>query len=181
LRALPARSVKLAEDETDLRLFPPLRAGWAKRGKPAPVPIAGSNAKRVVVGAIDIDTGGRVLLARPRQRGADFEDFLDESHGFYRGRHVALLLDEDSSHTADDSQDLAEGLGIELLWLPKRGPHLNPMDHLWRHAKQAVSANHQYAPIDEHVERFVRYLGSLSAHNALIKAGLLSPNPWLKQ
>ena len=36
------RSAKLAEDETDLRLFPPLRAGWARRGQEAPVPIRGA-------------------------------------------------------------------------------------------------------------------------------------------
>lgn len=181
MRALPARAVKLAEDETDLRLFPPLRAGWAQRGQAAPVPITGGNAKRVVFGAIDLDTGGRVLLARPHERGADFEAFLDELHGLYRGRPVALLLDEDGSHTAADSRDLADDLGIELLWLPKRSPHLNPMDHLWRHAKQVVAANHQSASIDEQVDRFVRYLGSLSAHDALTKAGLLSPNCWLRQ
>jgi hypothetical protein len=128
-------------------IIPPLPAGWAKRGHEAPVPITGFNAKRVLFGAVDIDTGGRVLLVRPRQRGADFEEFLDELHGLYRGRQVALLLDEDSSHTADDSRDAAEDLGIELPWLPKRSPHLNPMDHLWRHGKQVVSANHQYASI----------------------------------
>ena len=62
---------------------------------------------------------------------------------------------------------LAEDLGIELLWLPKRSPHLNPMDHLWRHGKEVVLANQQYASIDEQVERFIGYLGGLSAHDAL--------------
>src|SRR5205085_6637366 len=108
LRALPPRSAKLAEDETDLRLFPPLRAGWARRGKEAPVPISGGNAKRVLFGALNIRTGRRVLLARRRQRGIDFEDFLEEVRWYYRGRPVALLLDEDSSHTAGDSQDIAD-------------------------------------------------------------------------
>jgi transposase len=145
------------------------------------VPITGSNAKRVVFGAIDLDTGGRVLAARRDQRGADFEGFLEEVRGWYRRRPVAMLLDEDSSHTAGDSQDLAGELGVELLWLPKRSPHLNPMDHLWRHAKQAVLANHQHASIDGQVERFIGYLGGLPAHDALQKAGLLSPNCWLRQ
>src|SRR5438552_9924605 len=35
--ALPRRSVVLAEDETDLLLFPPLRAGWSKRGEVAKI------------------------------------------------------------------------------------------------------------------------------------------------
>src|SRR5438067_2610208 len=65
LRDLPARSAKLAEDETDLRLFPPLRAGWARCGEEAPVPITGANAKRVLFGAINIETGLRLFLPRP--------------------------------------------------------------------------------------------------------------------
>src|SRR5205823_9588147 len=130
LRALPRRSAKLVEDETDLRLFPPLRAGWALRGQPAPVPIRGGNAKRVLFGAINLETGRRVLLARRRGRGEDFRAFLGEVRRLYRGRPVALLLDEDSSHTAAASRARAEELGVELLWLPKRSPHLNPMDHL---------------------------------------------------
>jgi transposase len=177
---MPPRSAKLAADETDLRLFPPLRAGWARRGEEAPVPISGGNAKRVLFGAINIETGRRLFLARKRQRGVDFEDFLEEVRWFYRGRHVALLLDEDSSHTAQDSQDTADDLEIELVWLPKRSPHLNPMDHLWRHGKEVLSANHQYASIEEQVGRFIEYLDDLSAYDALTKAGIFSKDFWLK-
>jgi len=177
---LPARSAKLAEDETDLRLFPPLRAGWARRGEEAPVPISGGNAKRVLFGAINIETGYRLFLPHRRQRGVEFEDFLEEVRWYYRGRHVALLLDEDSSHTAEDSQNTADDLGIELLWLPKRCPHMNPMDHLWRHGKEVMSANHQYASIEVQVERFIRYLGGLSLYEALKKAGIFSKDFWLK-
>jgi transposase len=177
---LPRRSARLAEDETDLRLFPPLRSGWARRGEEAPVPITGGNAKRVLFGAIHLETGRRLFLVRQRQRGVDFEDFLEEIRWYYRGRHVALLLDEDSSHTADDSQETAEALGIELLWLPKRSPHLNPMDHLWRHGKEVMSANHQYASINSQVDYFIGYLSSLSPADALTKAGIFAKDFWLK-
>ncbi len=34
IRHLPPRSVLLVEDETDLLLFPPLRANWSRRGDP---------------------------------------------------------------------------------------------------------------------------------------------------
>jgi len=177
---MPPRSAKLAEDETDLRLFPPLRAGWARRGEEAPVPISGSNAKRVLFGAINIETGHRLFQASRRQRGVDFEDFLEEVRSCYRGRHVAMLVDEDSSHTAEDSQAAADDLGIELLWLPKRSPELNPMDHLWRHGKEVLSANHQYDSIDTQVDWFIAYLSGLSAYEALTKAGLFSEDCWLR-
>ena len=144
------------------------------------MPISGGNAKRVVFGARNIETGGRVFLVQRRQRGVEVEDFLEEVRWYYRGRPVALLLDEDSSHTAEDSQDRADELGIALLWLPKRSPHLNPMDHLWRHGKAVMSANHQYASIEGQVEQFLDYLSGLSAYEALKKAGIFAKDCWLK-
>jgi transposase len=176
---LPARTALLAEDETDLRLFPPLRAGWAERGAAAPVPISGANAKRVLFGAMNLRTGRRLFQAARHGRGADFRSFLGLVRDRYRGRGVALLLDEDSGHTAAASRRAADDLGIELLWLPTRSPHLNPMDHLWRHAKQAVCANRQYRTIDEEVQRFLWYLEGLTADQALNKAGVFADDFWL--
>jgi hypothetical protein len=49
--------VVLAEDETDLLLFPPLRAGWSKRGAATEVRLSGRNAKRVVFGATNLRPG----------------------------------------------------------------------------------------------------------------------------
>ena len=176
---MPPRGVALFEDETDLLLFPPLRAGWARRGQPAPVPISGVNAKRVLFGVLNIDTGYRLFLERRHQRGADFRAFLGVVRQHHPGRHVALVLDEDSSHTAGASRARADRLGIELLWLPKRSPHLNPVDHLWRHAKEVVCGNHQYGSIEEQVERFTEYLYGLTPDQALLKAGALSDDFWI--
>jgi DDE superfamily endonuclease len=176
---LPTRWVKLFEDETDLRLLPPLRAAWGLRGRPVEVPISGFNARRVVFGTINIDTGHRLFLVRRRQRGEDFRAFLPAIRGHYRGWHVALLLDEDPSHTAVGSRDLAADLGIRLIWLPKRCPELNGMDHLWGHGKDHVCADRQYAGIEEEADRFVDYLQGLSNWEARRQAGILSEDFWL--
>jgi hypothetical protein len=80
-RQLPPRSARLCEDETDRRLFPPLRAGGGIRGEPAPVPISGANAQRTVCGVLNIDTGYRLLMDRRRPRGEDFREFLRELRG----------------------------------------------------------------------------------------------------
>lgn len=170
----------LAEDETDLLLFPPLRARWSPRGQPAQVVLSGRNARRVVFGAMNLATGHRLFLARPHQRAGDFQAFLEQVHGHYRGWHVVLLLDEDPSHTATASQARAADFGMRLLWLPKRCPELNPMDTLWGQGKDVVSANKQYATIDEQVERFIDYLSALSNHEALQTAGVFSEHFWLK-
>jgi transposase len=177
---LAARTVLLAQDETELMLLPPLRAGWARRGQPAPVPISGQNARRTVFGGLNLRTGHALFLAQPHKRAENFQAFLHLIHRHYRAWPVALLLDENSCHTAQSSLRLAQALGIQLLWLPKRSPHLNPLEHLWRHAKAVVCANHQDASLDHQVGCFIDYLRSLSATQCFRKAGVLSKKFWLR-
>ncbi len=178
IRALPRRSVVLAEDETDLMMFPPLRAGWSRKGEPTEVHISGWNARRVIFGTMNLMTGTRLFLPRPKGRAGDFQAFLKEIRGHYRGWHVALLLDSDPSHTAKASVRAAEGM--TLLWLPKRSPELNPMDTLWGQGKDVIAANKQYATIDEQVDRFLAHLISLPCSEALHTSGVLSDDFWLR-
>ena len=180
VRQLRPRSVLLAEDETDLLLFPPLRAAWSLRGQPQEVHLSGRNARRVVFGAMNLLGGTRLFLVREHQRAGDFQAFLRVVHHHYRGWHVALLLDEDSSHTANGSVELAVWFGIELISLPKRAPQLNPMDTLWGQGKDIISANKQYASIDLQVSRFLEHLEGLSNEEALQTSGVLSGDFWLK-
>jgi hypothetical protein len=163
-----------------LLLFPPLRAGWSLRGQPAEVRLCGWNARRVIFGTMNLCTGSRLFLPRKHRQAVDFQEFLDLIHDCYRGWHVALLLDEDPSHTAEASLSLAEDYDMDLLWLPKRCPELNPMDTLWGQGKDQVSANKQHATIDDQVDRFLGHLQSLSGPEVLHTAGVLSGNFWLK-
>ena len=177
---MPPRTALLAEDETDLLLFPPLRAGWSPRGQPQEVLLSGRNARRVIFGALNLHTGSRFFLPREHQRAGDYQAFLRLLHDRYRGWHVALLQDEDPSHTAAGSVKLAGAFDMELLWLPKRSPKLNPMDTLWGQGKDIVSANKQYATIDEQVERFLDYLEGLSIWDTFQTTGRLSKDFWLR-
>ena len=168
----------LAQDETDLLLFPPLRAGWSRRGEVARVWLSGRNARRVIFGAMNLRSGSRLLVPRARGRSGDFQAFAAEVRSAYRGWHVALLLDEDPCHTAQAS--LREVEGMTLLWLPKRAPKLNPLEGLWGEGKDIVSADKQYATIEEQVGRFLRHLRGLSNQEALHRSGVLSGRFWLR-
>lgn len=170
----------LAEDETDLLLFPPLRAMWSPRGQSAPVMLSGRNARRVVFGAMNLATGHRLFLVRERQYAKDFQAFLHNVRRCYRGWHVVLLLDGDSSHTASASRTLACQLQVRLVWLPKRAPELNPMETLWGQGKDAIVANKQYANIDEQAEAFIAHVSGLSNKEALQTSGVLSKHFWLR-
>jgi hypothetical protein len=178
---LPKRSAVLVEDETDLLLFPPLRAMWSPRGESAPVMLSGWNAKRVVFGCMNLVTGHRLFLVRQRQRAQDFQAFLQKVRRHYNGKRVVMLVDAHSSHIAGQSRALARRLRVRLLWLPKRSPELNPMDTLWGQAKDAVCANTQYAGIDEQVDAFIAHVTGLSNREALRTSGVLSEHFWLKR
>lgn len=178
---LPQRSVVLVEDETDLLLFPPLRAMWSLRGVPAEVLLSGWNARRTVFGCMNLATGHRLFQVRHRQRAEDFQAFLHQVHRQYRGWRVTLLLDSDRSHTAMTSQTLAAAFGIQLLWLPKRAPELNPMDTLWGQGKDAICANKQYASIDEQAAHFIHHLAGMTDAKAMQTSGIQSQHFWLRQ
>ncbi|HKX31928.1 MAG TPA: transposase [Blastocatellia bacterium] len=171
---MPAGSVLLFEDETILRLLPVLRKAWTQRGEQARVPITGRNAKRVLFGTINPQTGHRIVMTRLNMRQANFQDFLRLLRRSYRGRAIWLLLDEAPCHTAPKSQALAAALNIKMTWLPKQCSELNAMDQLWRGLKDNISANYQFNDINEHSTWAKNWVLSLTKSEALLKAGVFS-------
>src|SRR5689334_7376618 len=81
----------------------------------------------MVVSAMNLVTGHPVFRVREKHYARDFQAFMREVRRHYRGWHVVLLLDGDSSHAARASQVVARQPGFRLRWLPKRAPELNPM------------------------------------------------------
>ena len=162
-------------DWTLLRLFPPLRAAWARKGTQATVPITGANAKRVLFGAINLRTAHRVVLIRPRAGAADAQAFLRELRRRYRtASTIWLLADRASAHTAARTQMLAAALGIRFLWLPKQAPELNAMDQLWRELKRLIAANRQAASVDALASDAADWVLRLTPQQARRKAGMTS-------
>jgi transposase len=87
-----------------------------------------------------------------------------------------LLLDENPSHTAKSSQHFAKGLGLQLVWLPKRCPELNPLERLWGEGKRGISADQQYASMEDQVQRMIEYLTHLSNLEVLAWVSILVPS-----
>ena len=168
-------------DWTLLRLFPPLRASWALVGTQAAVPITGSNAKRVLFGAINLRTARCVVLIRKRAGQADAQAFLRELRRRYRrAGQIWLLADRASAHTAPQTQALAARLCIRFLWLPKQAPKLSPMDQLWRELKRLIAANRQAASIDALAADAADWVRTLTPQQARRKAGMASKRFWLR-
>jgi transposase len=171
--------VVLFEDETLLREFPPLRAGWAKRGEQVRVPITGNNARRCVFGVLNPKTGTRLCWTRLRNRAEDFRDVLREVRARYRRWDILMILDQGSSHTAKKTHQMAAELRIAFAFLPTACPELNPVELLWRSGKQNVSANRTYARVSEQADAFTSFLLGMTNLEALQTAGVRSKNFWL--
>ena len=91
-----------------------------------------------------------------------------------------MLLDEAPCHIAKDSLRLAAQLDIQFIFLPEQGSELNAMDQLWKELKGQISANYQFANIDQHADQAEEWLMSLTKRKASRRAGILSKNYWLR-
>ncbi len=160
-------------DETTLREYPPLRATWAPRGRPANVVISGRNGRRVVHGALNAATGELVQLIRERSRQDDCLAFI-EALGKVRPDVSKLLIwDNAPPHHPKRVLEAAQRAHITIAWLPFRAPELNPCEDLWRLMKAVVAANRCFQDLDALALHAVAWLAARSAEARLLCSGLL--------
>jgi len=168
-------------DSTIFNEIPPLRAMWAPIGEQACVPILGQHHdKRILTGVLNIQTGTYWQYSSETYTQATFQTILRLIRQQWRGWQIVLCLDRISAQWAKRSRHLAQDLCIELRWLPKACPELNPVDHLWRHLKREVLANEPLPDLDATLKRAWSYLADLSPRERLRKAGVLSGRFWLR-
>lgn len=167
-------------DETALREFPPLRAGWSKRGEPATVLLSGRNKRRTILGALNVGTGDLVHLVRERCRT---DDVLAAVQGLGAVRPAVpklLIWDNAPPHHPHRVRDAAQAANITLAFLPFRAPELMPLEDLWRGLKQTVAANRCYASLDELAQRAVDWLDGMTPTDRLARCGFVTSKfDWL--
>jgi transposase len=167
-------------DETALREFPPLRAGWSKRGEPARVVISGRNRRRTILGALQVRTGELVHQVRERCRTDDVVVAVEQL-GTVRPRVPKLLIwDNAPPHAPLRVREAAAAAHITIIFLPYRAPELMPLEDLWRGLKATVAANRCYDSLEELTTRAVAWLDGMSDAERLRRCGLsTSKFEWL--
>jgi len=174
-----ARTVLLMLDETIITETPPLYYCYGHIGQQVRVPITGNRAKRVLHGAINVKSGDVVLLITEEWIKETHQTFLAMIRSHWRGWNIVLFEDRASQHTAPESRDWADELGIEVRLLPKATPELNTMDHLWRHSKRETVGSRATETIEKSTLDVCQYIIDLSPRERLRQAGILSGNFWL--
>lgn len=161
-------------DETTVREFPPLRAGWSKRGEQAAVVVSGRNAQRVVHGALNAASGELLALVQPRSRTAEVVAAVEALGRIRPDVPKVLVWDNAPAHHPKRVAATARLAGIDLAFLPFRSPELMPLEELWRGMKATATANRCYATVDEAAERCVAWLKGQSEEERLRRCGLRS-------
>ncbi len=166
-------------DEIFILETPPLTSCYCRVGEQACVPITGSHGRRVLHGAINIQTGDVVLLVTDTFNQDTHQTFLHLIRSHWRGWQIVLFEDRAKQHTAYASRELATNLNIQIRLLPKATPELNAMDHLWRHTTRDGLANRPTITMDQSAQAACQYIQYLSPCQRLRKAGVMSDNFWL--
>lgn len=166
-------------DETIITETPPLWSCYCRIGEQAQIPVTGNHTRRILHGAININSGDVALLITQEWVQETHQAFLQMMRAHWRGWHIVLFEDRGSPHTAWDSYEMAAELSIEIRLLPRATPELNAMDHLWRHVKGRALADRRTESIDKSADQACQYIFDLSPRERLQKAGVLSGNFWL--
>jgi transposase len=153
LLAAPAGAAILALDECDVHLVPVLRGMWMPRGEQAAIPTPGTNQKRGVFGALELEgpsSGAWHYQVTARKRVVEFLAFVEQLVAAYPGRPLWLVLDNAGIHTAKRVREwLALHPAVELLFLPRYSGHRqNPVEKVWWRLKQQVAANRLHGSIE---------------------------------
>ena len=141
---VPAGSVLLFEDESELDLNPIISKTWQQRGYQTKVTSPGINKRVCIFGAVEYKEHKVTYKLAPRKTGEYFLSFLYQLLAQYKGKKIFLVLDNVSSHfTKRNKAFLEHHKGkIQFVRLPTYSPHLNPIEPFWRFFKSKVCANH---------------------------------------
>jgi transposase len=110
-------------------------------------------------GALDVRTGREIAVTCPEQTGQTTADFVRMLLVLFPTQPLVLPLDRAPwHHGMAIDQLLADNSRLELVYFPPACPELNPQEHVWEQAREAVGHNHAYTRFEPLIERFDAFL-----------------------
>nr|WP_246972485.1 IS630 family transposase [Natribaculum luteum] len=136
----------LAIDQTRQVLSTLIHA-WFPKGERPSLPVTGAWDSIKLLGAVS-DTDETFFLPCEENFNSDTTiRFLDALQTEF-GEKICVVLDNASYFTANRVQEFVEGTPIELCYLPRGSPELNPAEECWRQLDQSLG-NRLFETLDE--------------------------------
>jgi len=110
-------------------------------------------------GALEVRCGREVAVTTAEQTTEVTANFIRLLLMLFSTQAILLLLDRAPWHFGLAIQQLLdENPRLELLYFPPACPDLNPQEHVWSQAREAISHNHTYLVFDRLVDDFETFL-----------------------
>lgn len=131
-------------DETTMSLHPPLRHCWMKKGQQKRVPAPGYQQCHHWFGGYNWRSDEIHSIPWSRRNSEGFVLFLEHlMTRIYPTQKILLVMDNACFHKSAMAQ---AGLALfddrlQIIWLPKYCPFLNPIERFWQHLKGLANVN----------------------------------------
>lgn len=133
---------------------------WAPVGQTPVIKVAANRDSTHFYGALDLATGEQTVLRSDLMNAQASALFLNRLLLAYPEGPVLLLWDRATWHKGEAIRSvLAANPRLEILWFPPGCPELNPQEHVWKAAREAVSHNHGFAKLPALADAFEAHLG----------------------
>ena len=111
--------------------------GWFPEGERPSLPVTGKWNSIKLLGAVS-DAGETFFLPCEVNFNSDTTIRLLDALQTEFGEKICVVLDNASYFTANAVQEFVEDTPIELCYLPRGSPELNPTEECWRQLNQAL-------------------------------------------
>lgn len=150
----------LFEDESMIRAYLALQYNWFLKGQQRKIRTYGRHEGAKLFAAINYETGFVTHREEETYDTAAFERFLNDILKQYPDGNIVMVLDNYRIHHAEKLQPfLKKNPRLQLVFLPKYSPELNPVEGLWKWLKGDVVNNvffSKFYHICTHVAAFMK-------------------------
>jgi len=156
-------TVVVAADEVRIDQEAVIRRAWYARGTKTKLKVNRERAAQSYIGFLHQTTGCCELFRLPWQNGTEIVEALRVFRAGHEGKKIVIVWDNASWHRAKEVRALLgpghEFENIRLVWMPPYSPDHNPIEHVWKDAKESI-ANWQAPTFDETLTAFETHIAS---------------------
>ena len=156
-------TIVVAADEVRIDQEAVIRRAWYKKGAKTKLKVNRERSAQSYIGFLNQNNGQCELFRMPWQNGTEVVTALRTFQAGHPGQKIVIVWDNASWHRAKEVRALLgpgnEFANIDLVWMPPYSPDHNPIEHVWKDAKEAI-ANWQAATFEETRDAFENHIAS---------------------
>lgn len=149
--------VILALDEMSLYFQATLTHVWSPIGQTPIVTVHPAREQVYFYGALNLRDGREIAMTSHEATAQMSTNFVMSLLMLYP-QPILLLLDRASWHFGELTNLIDHTDRLHALYFPPACPELNPQEHVWERARDAISHNHSYRRFQSLIDDFETYL-----------------------